>query len=90
VQFRGDGLIPQGGGVTRVCQGRLEAETALTDGGSESKGEFEEACRKLRVEHTSTKPWHAWTNCFVERVEGTIPREHWRVAFRRDHFTEGR
>jgi transposase InsO family protein len=48
----------------------------LTDGGSEFKGEFEETCRKLRVKHTRTKPRHAWTNGFVERLQGTILREN--------------
>jgi len=62
----------------------------LTDGGSEFKGEFEETCRKLKVKHTRTKPRHAWTNGFVERLQGTILREHWRVAFRRRYFTERR
>src|SRR5205809_6373008 len=29
----------------------------------------------------------AWTNGFVERLQGTILQEHWRVAFRRHYFT---
>ena len=28
-----------------------------------------------------------WTNGFVERLQGTILQEHWRVAFRRRYFT---
>ncbi len=36
---------------------------------------------------TRTKPRHAWTNGFVERVQGTILHEHWRIAFRRHYFT---
>ena len=58
----------------------------LTDGGSEFKGEFDETCRQLNVRHTRTKPRHAWTNGFVERLQGTILHEHWRIAFRRRYF----
>jgi transposase InsO family protein len=58
----------------------------LTDGGSEFKGAFDEMCRKLNVRHTRTKPRHAWTNGFVERLQGTILHEHWRIAFRRRYF----
>jgi len=39
------------------------------------------------VRHTRIKPRHAWTNGFVERLQGTILQEHWRVAFRRRFFT---
>lgn len=59
----------------------------LTDGGSEFKGAFDAACRELGIRHTRTKPRHAWTNGFVERLQGTILTEHWRVAFRRRYFT---
>jgi transposase InsO family protein len=41
----------------------------------------------LDVDHTRTKPRHAWTNGFVERLQGTILHEHWRIAFRRHYFT---
>ena len=59
----------------------------LTDGGPEFRGAFDEACRVLGIRHTRIKPRHAWTNGFVERLEGTILQEHWRVAFRRRYFT---
>src|SRR5205807_8651 len=59
----------------------------LTDGGPEFKGAFDAACRRLGIRHTRTKPRHAWTNGFVERLQGTILQEHWRVAFRRRYFT---
>lgn len=59
----------------------------LTDGGPEFKGAFDEACGQLGIRHTRTKPRHAWTNGFVERLQGTILQEHWRVAFRRRYFT---
>jgi hypothetical protein len=29
------------------------------------------------------QPWRLWTNGFVERLQGTILQELWRVAFRR-------
>jgi len=58
----------------------------LTDGGSEFKGEFDGMCRQLNVRHTRTRPRHAWTNGFVERLQGTILHEHWRIAFRRRYF----
>jgi transposase InsO family protein len=48
---------------------------------------FDAACRGLGIRHTRTKPRHAWTNGFVERLQGTILQEHWRVAFRRHYFT---
>jgi len=59
----------------------------LTDGGPEFKGAFDVACRQLGIRHTRTKPRHAWTNGFVERLQGTILQEHWRVAFRRHYFS---
>ena len=58
----------------------------LTDGGSEFKAEFDQMCRQLNVRHTRTQPRHAWTNGFVERLQGTILHEHWRIAFRRLYF----
>ena len=59
----------------------------LTDGGPEFQGAFAMACRQLGLRHTRTKPRHAWTNGFVERLQGTILQEHWRVVFRRRYFT---
>lgn len=58
----------------------------LTDGGSEFKAEFDQMCRQLNVRHTRTQPRHAWTNGFVERLQGTILHEHWRIAFRRRYY----
>jgi transposase InsO family protein len=59
----------------------------LTDGGPEFRGVFDDACQRLGIRHTRTQPRHAWTNGFVERLQGTILQEHWRVAFRRRYFT---
>jgi transposase InsO family protein len=65
-------------------------QRVLTDGGSEFWGDFISACQRLRVRHTRTKPRHCWTNGVVERFQGTILHEHWRIAFRRRYFTSRR
>lgn len=62
-------------------------QRVLTDRGSEFKGAFDQTCRELGIRHTRTKPRHAFTNGFVERLQGTILHEHWRVEFRRRYFT---
>ena len=62
----------------------------LTDGGSEFWGHFLAACQRLGIRHTRTKPRHCWTNGVVERFQGTILHEHWRIAFRRRYFTSRR
>jgi transposase InsO family protein len=59
----------------------------LTDGGSEYRGVFHQACAALGIEHRRTQPRHAWTNGFVERLQGTILTELWRCAFRRTYYT---
>jgi len=59
----------------------------LTDGGSEWKSVFDTTCLRLGIEHRRTKPRHAWTNGFVERLQGTILTELWRCAFRRTYYT---
>jgi transposase InsO family protein len=63
-------------------------QRVLTDRGSEFKGAFDEACRVLGIRHTRTKPRHAFTNGFVERLQQTILHDHWRVEFRRRYFTK--
>jgi transposase InsO family protein len=65
----------------------FEVRRVLTDCGREYYGEFDKICVAQGVRHTRTKPRHAWTNGFVERLQGTILRELWRVAFRRRFFT---
>jgi len=62
----------------------------LTDNGKEFKGVFAAGCERLRIRVTRTKPRHAWTNGFVERLQKTILHEHWRIAFRRHYFTSRR
>ena len=62
-------------------------QRVLTDRGSEFKAGFDQACQTLGIKHTRTKPRHAFTNGFVERLQGTILHEHWRVEFRRRYFT---
>lgn len=59
----------------------------LTDNGKEFKGAFAAGCERLHIRVTRTKPRHAWTNGFVERLQKTILHEHWRIAFRRQYFT---
>jgi transposase InsO family protein len=59
----------------------------LTDRGSEFQLRFTAACAAVGIEHRRTKPRHAWTNGFVERLQGTILTELWRVAFRRTYYT---
>ena len=61
-------------------------QRVLTDGGSEFKVDFDKACKQLNVRHTRAKPRHAWTNGFVERLQGTILHEHWRIVFHRRYF----
>jgi hypothetical protein len=55
-----------------------------------SEADFDQACQQLGIRHTRTKPRHCWTNGFVERLQGTILHEHWRVVFRRRCFTSRR
>jgi len=62
-------------------------QRVLVDGGHEFKGAFLTGCARRHIRVTRTKPRHAWTNGFVERVQGTILHEHWRIAFRRQYFT---
>jgi transposase InsO family protein len=56
--------------------------------GKEFKAAFAGACAARGIRHTRIKPRHAWTNGFVERLQGTILHEHWRIAFRRQYFTQ--
>jgi transposase InsO family protein len=73
--------------VTHFQRAGWPVRRVLTDGGPEFKGAFDGACRELGLRHTRTKPRHAWTNGFVERLQGTILQELWRVVFRRRYFT---
>ncbi len=70
--------------------GGLAPQRVLTDGGTEFKGAFAQACRALGIRDTRTRPRHAWTNGFVERFQGTLLQEHWRIQFRRRYFTSRR
>jgi transposase InsO family protein len=73
--------------VPRYRRAGWSVQRILTDGGSEFKSAFAAACQVLGIRHTRTLPRHAWTNGFVERLQGTILHEHWRIAFRRQYFT---
>ena len=79
--FLGEAVIPA------FRKQGFEVQRVLTDCGQEYYGDFDRACTANRIRHTRTKPRHAWTNGFVERLQGTILRELWRVAFRRRFFT---
>lgn len=59
----------------------------LTDLGKEWKAVFAHECQRLGIEHRRCKPRHAWTNGFVERLQGTILTELWRCSFRRTYYT---
>ena len=65
-------------------------QRVLTDHGKEFRGVFAAGCDRLGLRVTRTKPRHAWTNGFVERLQKTILHEHWRIAFRRQYFTSRR
>ena len=60
-----------------VCPGYRHAgwdlQRVLTDNGKEFKGVFAAGCAHLGIRLTRTKPRHAWTNGFVERLQKTIP-----------------
>lgn len=73
--------------VTQYAQAGWTVQRVLSDQGNEYRGGFDQVCRELGIGHTRTKPRHAWTNGFVERLQGTILAELWRVEFRRRFFT---
>jgi transposase len=73
--------------VPAFRQAGWPVKRVLTDRGSEFKGAFALACHQLGVRLTRTKPRHAFTNGFVERLQQTILHDHWRIEFRRRYFT---
>jgi transposase InsO family protein len=79
--FLREGVVPS------YRQAGWTLRRVLTDNGKEFKGAFTAGCAARKIRHTHTQPRHAWTNGFVERLQGTILHEHWRVAFRRTYFT---
>jgi transposase InsO family protein len=79
--FLTEGVLPTYRAVGRALQ------RILTDQGSEYRGAFDLACAHSSIRHTRTKPRHAWTNGFVERLQGTILSELWRIEFCRRFFT---
>ena len=42
--------------------------------------------RPLGIQHRGTKPGHAWTNGFLERLEGTFLTELGRSSWRRTYY----
>jgi transposase InsO family protein len=77
--------------LERVLPGYRRAghrvRVVLTDQGGEWRGAFDAACQSAGIAHRRTQPRHAWTNGFVERLQGTILTECWRVVFRQTYFT---
>ena len=67
---------------------RLRACSPIT--ARNSRAPSPRAVQRPRIRVTRTKPRHAWTNGFVERLQKTILHEHWRIAFRRQYFTSRR
>lgn len=51
----------------------------LSDQGNEYRGVFDKVCGEHGIRHTRTKPRHAWTKGFVERLQGSILSELWRT-----------
>ena len=58
----------------------------LTDQCNEYRGAFDKGCAEWNIQHARTKPRHVWNNGFVERLQGTILSELWRIEFRRRFF----
>jgi transposase InsO family protein len=73
--------------VPELQRAGFRVQRVLTDRGSEFKGLFALTCHQLGIRHTRTKPRHAFTNGFVERLQQTILHDHWRIEFRRRYFT---
>ena len=48
--------------------------------------EFERVCKKLGIEHTTTKVRHPWTNGYVERLNETLLDEFYSLAFRKKRY----
>ena len=87
---RENGRLSDRGRAAGLSCGGLRLKRVLTDNGKEFKASFVTTCATHQVRHTRTKPRHAWTNGFVERLQGTILHEHWRVEFRRHYFRSAR
>ena len=62
----------------------------LTNNAKEFRASFVTICVAHAVQHTKTEPSHAWTDRLVERPQGAILPEHWRVRLRRYYFTSAR
>ena len=59
-----------------IAAAPFQVTHVLTDRGSCFTAEgFEEACRKLKVQHRKTKPYTPQTNGMVERFNGRVQRE---------------
>jgi hypothetical protein len=74
----------------------VKIERILTDCGTEFTTwhkevvpfhQFEKACKKLGIKHTTTKVRHPWTNGYVERLNKTLLDEFYSVVFRQKRYT---
>ncbi|MDR7410574.1 MAG: helix-turn-helix domain-containing protein [Armatimonadota bacterium] len=54
-----------------------QVRRVLTDQGSEFRAAFDQVCQAHGIRHTRTRPRHAWTNWFVERLQGDPLTELW-------------
>jgi len=81
IRFVSDRVLPA------FRRAKHPVRAVLTDNGYEWRSTFQRWCEARGIEHRRTKPGHCWTNGFVERLQGTILLEHWRVAFRHSFFT---
>jgi len=66
--------------TSSVPAGRCAAPSLMA---ARVQGSFDETCRQLELRHTRTKLRYAWTSDFIERVQGAIFEELWRVVFDR-------
>jgi len=73
----------------------VKIERLLTDCGTEfttwhqeaiENHEFEKTCKRLGINHTTTKVKHPWTNGYVERLNKTLLDEFYSVAFRKKQY----
>ena len=75
--------------VPRFRQGGLAGATGAHRPGQRIPWRLRPAASELGIRHTRTQPRHAWTNGFVERLQGTILNELWRIEFSRAGSSPG-
>jgi transposase InsO family protein len=73
--------------VNRLVALNATRHRAASARGHEWMAAFDKECQPLGIEHRRTRARHAWTNGFVERLQGTILTELWRCSFRQTYYT---